>query len=43
MSMYHSELEVDSCKRNIPAKKNTVETKMPRLRSVLMDARPYAT
>jgi len=38
MSVYHWESTADSRKRNIPAKKNAVETRMPRLRSALMDA-----
>ena len=37
-SVYHWESTADSRKSNIPAKKNAVETRMPRLRSALMDA-----
>lgn len=38
MSVYHWESATDSRRRNIPARKNAVETRIPRLRSVLMDA-----
>ena len=38
MSVYHWESAADSRKRNIPAKKNTVEKRIPILRFALMDA-----